>query len=272
MDLSKAFDTLDHSILLSKSAYYGIGLDMCNNLLKSYFTDRYQYVDYKSARSPTKSIITGVPQGSILGPLLFLIYINDLPLVSQIFDMIMYADDTTLYCNINRNISDQDINAELKKVSDWLCSNKLSLNVKKTKYMVFYTAHRKVTYPILTLNNIEIERVTQFNFLGVIISSNMKWNGHVTHISQKISRIVGIMYRLKHIYPQAVLLTLYSALIVPHLTYYLLAWGSKIVPNHPLHLLQKKALRIFASQDYISHTEPICKEYRILKIFELLSY
>ena len=97
----------------------------------------------------------------------------------------------------------------------------------------------------------------------------MKWNGHVTHISQKISRIVGIMYRLKHIYPQAVLLTLYSALIVPHLTYCLLAWGSKIVPNHPLHLLQKKALRIFASQDYISHTEPICKEYRILKIFDM---
>ena len=135
--------------------------------------------------------------------------------------------------------------------------------------MVFHTAQRKVAYPILTLNNIEIERVTQFNFLGVIISSNMKWNGHVTHISQKISRIVGIMYRLKHIYPQAVLLTLYSALIVPHLTYCLLAWGSKIVPNHPLHLLQKKALRIFASQDYISHTEPICKEYRILKIFDM---
>ena len=143
MDLSKAFDTLDHSILLSKLAYYGIGRDMCNNLLKSYLTDRYQYVEYKSARSPTKSIITGVPQGSILGTLLFLIYINDLPMVSQIFDMIMYADDTTLYCNINRDISDQDINAELKKVSDWLCSNKLSLNVKKTKCMVFHTAQRK---------------------------------------------------------------------------------------------------------------------------------
>ena len=184
---------------------------MCNNRLKSYLTNKYQYVEYKGTRSPTRSIITGVPQGSILRPLLLLIYINDLPLFSQIFDMIMYADDTTLYCNINRDISDQDFNAELKKVSDWLCS-------------------------ILTLNNIEIERVTQFNFLGVIISSNMKWNGHVTHILQKISRIVGIMYRLKHIYPQAVLLTLYSALMVPHLTYCLLTWGSKIVPNHPLHL------------------------------------
>ena len=270
MDLSKAFDTLDQSIQLSKLAYYGIGRDMYNNLLKSYLTDRYQYVEYKGTRSPTRSIITGVPQGSILGPLIFVIYIHDLLLVSQTFDMIMYADDTTLYCTINHDISDQDINAELKKVSDCLCSNKLSLNVKKKKYMVFHTAQRKVKYPILTLNNIEIERVTQFNFLGVIISSNMKWNGHVTHISQKISRIVVIMYRLKHGYPQAVLLTLYSALIVPHLTYCLLAWGSKIVPNHPLHLLQKfKALRSYASQDYISHTEPICKEFRVLSLFDM---
>ena len=136
--------------------------------MKSYLSNRYQYVEYKGARSPTKSIITGAPQGSILGTLLFLIYINDLPLVSQIFEMIMYADHTTLYCNINRDNSDQDINAELKKVSDWLCSNKLSLNVKKTKCMVVHTAQRKVTYPILTLNNMEVEKVTQFNFLDVV--------------------------------------------------------------------------------------------------------
>ena len=129
------------------------------------------------------------------------------------------------------------------------------------QYMVFHTAQRKVKYQILTLNNIEIERVAQFNFLGVIMSSNMKLNEHVTHISQKISSIVGIMYRLKHIYPQVVLLTLYSSLIVPHLTHCLLTWGSKLVLNHHLHLLQKKTICIFANQDYISHTEPICNEY-----------
>ena len=99
------------------------------------------------------------------------------------FDMIMYANNNTLYCNINRDIGDKDINAELKKVSDWLYSNKLSLNVKKTKYMVFHTAQRKVNYSFLTQNNIGIERVTQFKLFGVIISSNMKCNGHVTHIS-----------------------------------------------------------------------------------------
>ena len=133
--------------------------------------------------------------------------------------------------------------------------------------MVFHTAQRKVKYPILTLNNIEIERVTQFNLLGVIISSNIKWNGHVTHISQKLSRIVSIMYGLKHIYPQAVLLTLYASLIVPHLTYCLLTWGSKIVPNHPLHLLQKKALRIVPVK-IIYHTRKLfAKNIEYLKYF-----
>ena len=97
MDLLKAFNTLDHSILLSNLAYHGIGRDMCNNLMKDYLADRYQHVEYKGTGSLTTSIITCVSQGSILGALLFLIYINDLPLVSQIFDLIMYADDTTYY-------------------------------------------------------------------------------------------------------------------------------------------------------------------------------
>ena len=113
-----------------------------------------------------KSILIDMPQGSILGPLLFLIYINDLPRVSRVFSMLMYADDTTLYCNINKANSDIILNNELCKISDWLFSNKLSLNVKKTKYMGFHTPQKRVTYPTLKLNNANIERVSQFNFLG----------------------------------------------------------------------------------------------------------
>ena len=105
----------------------------------------------------------------------------------------------------------------------------------------------------------KIERVTQFNFLGIVLSSNLKWNKHTDHISKKISRAIGVMYRLKQIYPHAVLLTWYQAIICPHFIYGLLLWGSKIENGHPLHLLQKKALRIVANQDYIAHSEPICK-------------
>ena len=97
-----AFDTLNHDILLQKLKYYGItGTSV--NLLQSYLSERYQYVEYNGHRSNTLPISTGVPQGSVLGPLLFLIYINDLPMVTDVFNMLMYADDTTLYCNINQN-------------------------------------------------------------------------------------------------------------------------------------------------------------------------
>ena len=135
--------------------------------------------------------------------------------------------------------------------------------------MVFHTAQRKVTYPVLKINDTNIELVTQFNFLGLILNSTLSWNDHIQHISLKISRIVGIMYRLKHIYPQSVLLMLYNTLIVSHYNYCLLIWGSKIVNNHRLHKLQKRALRIINNCDYVAHSEPICKELHLLKVTDM---
>ena len=172
IDLSKAFDTVDHSILLDKLTYYGVcGLE--NLLLREYLSGRHQYVDYNGSKSRTNSISLCVPQGSILGPLLFLLYINDLPKVSHVFSMLMYADDTTLYCNTDDSTSEILLNNELTKITDWLSSSKLSLNVKK-KFMVFHTPQRRVNYPTLKLNNVNIERVSQFNFLGVILAASLK--------------------------------------------------------------------------------------------------
>ena len=149
----------------------------------------------------------------------FLIYINDLPLVSNIFTMLMYADDTTLYCNVNPNVSDDLPNCELSKMCDWLGANKLALNVSKTKYMVFHTANKHVAYPKLNINGNNIERVTNFNFLGLTLSSTLSWNQHINKISLKISKSIGILYRLRDIYPRAVLENLYNALITPHFNY-----------------------------------------------------
>ena len=268
IDLSKAFDTLNHGILLDKLQYYGI-CDKENNVFNNYLTGRYQYVEYNGAQSSTQLITTGVPQGSVLGPLLFLIYINDLPQVCNIFDMLMYADDTTLYCNINQNSSEDAINNELKNITEWLSSNKLSLNAKKTKFMIFHTIQRKVNYPSLQINGIELERVSQFNFLGLILNSQLTWIHHMNHISKKISRVIGIMYRLKHIYPQTVLLMLYNTLILPHFSYCILLWGSKVIDGHSIHILQKKALRIITNEDFVAHSEPICKRLNLVKVTDM---
>ena len=113
----------------------------------------------------------------------------------------MYADDTTLYCNINQNIGEEVINAELLKLWEWPGANKLSLNIAKTKYMVFHTSKRNVIYPNIKVNISNIERVTQFNFLGVILHSHMTWNKHINHISMKIARSIGILHRLRNVYP-----------------------------------------------------------------------
>ena len=179
------------------------------------------------------------------------------------------TDDTTLFCNFDNIRNNTIINTELEKVYGWLCSNKLSLNVGKTKYMCFHTAQKKVIYPDLKINNNCIDRVSEFNFLGLIISSDLKWNKHIEHISLKISKVIGIMFRMKYILPSGILHTIYNTLIMPHYSYCLLTWGSKIHIGHRLLLLQKKALRMINDSHYIAHTEPICKKLQIVKISDL---
>ena len=154
-------------------------------------------------------------------------------------------------------------------VYEWLGANKLSLNVAKTKFMIFHTSNRLVRYPNLLINGRPIKKVTQFNFLGLILQSNMSWSMHTDHISLKVSKAIGIIYRLKDVYPLLVLQTLYNTLILPYFNYCILSWSATISNCNRLHLLQNKALRLISNSNYNAHTEPIHKNLRLLKLTDM---
>ena len=268
IDLSKAFDTLNFDILLYKLQYYGI-TDIALKLLKSYMSNRKQYVKYNVNESGFKEIKTGVPQGSILGPLLFSIYINDLSTISNTFKFIMYADDTTISFNTEDFPKDnlaKHITTELDKVYVWLKHNKLSLNAKKTKCMTFHTCQKKIELLQLSIDGKPIEHVKYFKFLGILFDENLTWKCHINMVTNKLSKVIGILNRLKHVYPQNALLSIYHSLFATHLNYGLLLWGTHV---NRVSKLQKKAVRIMSNSEYLAHSEPLFKTLKLLKIEDL---
>ena len=269
LDLSKAFDTLNFDILLRKLQHYGIDGNSLN-LIKSYLTNRFQYVQFENSDSSLLEVKTGIPQGSILGPLFFSILINDLVNCSTKFQFLMYADDTTIYFNlndfplINREI---EINSELEKVNTWLKLNKLAINVDKSKCM-FFQKRRSITPLKFLMNNRAIDVVHNFNYLGIMLDANMSWKSHIAMVSNKLSRINGILHRLKYLYPQNILITLYKSLFIPHINYGSLLWGHV---GESIDKIQKKAIRTITYSNYIAHSEPLLKSLNLLKVKDLFN-
>ena len=271
LDLSKAFDTLDHTILLQKLKYYGIS-ETSLKWFQSYITNRKQYVQFQNVKSNLATISTGVPQGSIIGPLLFIIYINDLSNATSFFNPMIYADDTCLINSLQcyKAVSDSHmINDELNNIYLWLSVNELSLNVNKTKYILFSTTKkkRKLDPPAISINGSKIEKVHEFNFLGVTFDQHMTWASHIHKVSCKLSRNAGIISKLKYTLPCYTLKTLYDSLIQSHLHYGLLAWGAGNTDR--VLKIQKKVIRTISNSKYNSHTEPIFKALCILKLPDL---
>ena len=175
LDLSKAFDTLNHDILINKLNSYGIR-GLANSWIQDYLSERKQYVVYNGESSSYSSILCGVPQGSILGPLLFLLYINDLPRCSDLLHFILFADDTNiLFSHHDPKCLETILNKELAAISNWFKLNKLSLNIKKTNFMIFknkYNNKPDLDLKIIIENN-NIVQVSTTKFLGVLIDDNL---------------------------------------------------------------------------------------------------
>ena len=274
LDLAKAFDTVNHEILLKKLEYYGVrGIQL--KWFTSYLSNRLQYVCYNNTKSSITQISCGVPQGSILGPLLFIIYINDLPQVSKLFDCFLFADDTNFFASgYNLDTLFDDINHALVPIFDWFCANKLSLNLKKTNYLIFHHRNRSVqTDSCLYIHNMSINRASSCKFLGVIVDESLTWLDHICHVMKKISRNIGVLSRISYLVDMKTSLMLYYALIFPYISYCNIVWASNYPSRlKPLHVLHKRSIRVMFHIPWRSSCKFKFLEHKILNTYQLNSF
>ena len=248
IDLRKAFDTIDHEILLSKLELYGFkGASL--NLICDYLSDRTQVTVVNNVKSETSRIRCGVPQGSILGPLLFLLYINDLPNCNLLSDVRMYTDDTNLtFASSDPEELFSSLTHDLSNLKQWLDSNRLSLNVLKTKCLFTGTRYKislLPSEPYICLDGHLIERVNSYKCLGVQVDETLSWEAHISEVVSKVAKVLAVLRRLRPICPQSTLVTIYKSLILPNLDYCSAVWGC--ISNglsQKLETLQNRAARI----------------------------
>ena len=281
IDLKKAFDTVNHNILLTKLEHYGVR-GVIYNWFKSYLSGRTQYVFYNGESSSLKEISCGVPQGSVLGPLLFLIYINDLPNISEKLQFFLFADDTNIYYESHDlQYMEKELNKELEQLILWLNVNRLALNVTKTHFVIFQSVKKIVNYRVtLKIRKKAIMEKDHVMYLGVTLDTHLNWNHHILNVSKKISRSVGIMYKLKHYMNSKMLKNIYYSLIFSHIVYAIQIWGSACsTVMEKILVLQKKAVRIMSKHDDVLtfsgplvSTNPIFKKLEILKVEDVFNF
>ena len=260
LDLKKAFDTVDHDILIKKLSYYGLNVKELS--LQSYLTNRSQCCSVNGKVSNFSSVSCGVPQGSILGPLLFIIYMNALQQVTDNCDISMYADDTHLSAALKGS---SDISIEIipdfLKICDWLQANKLSLNILKTEYMIIGTEKSLIQLgpiPKIKVGNRYLDRVTKTKSLGLIIDDNLHWGDHIDYVCSKVKRYIGIIERTKDCLPRSSSIQLYRSLVEPYFRYRNTVWGlCNTTLIDKLQMLQNRIARIVTGTSYDSADHPL---------------
>ena len=287
-DLKKAFDTCNHSILLKKLKKYGVD-NVELGWFESYLTSRKQFVSIKNVNSPLCEISLGVPQGSILGPLLFILYINDLPSASKLLAL-LFADDTTLlFSHENLNTLIETVNTEFRKICEFFRLNRLVLHPDKTKFILF-TREKVQRDVVLYCNNnnpdqnlpeniSEIKRVLSTNtlpamkFLGIYFDPDLSFKFHISTLKNKLSKALYALRTVRNTLNQQSLFLIYNSIFHCHLLYAIQIWScarSSLI--NEIFKMQKSAIRIVSGASYNAHTEPLFKKLEILPLPDLISY
>ena len=274
IDLQKAFDTVNHSILLDKLEYYGIR-GISNNWFKSYLTNRTQYVSIQGYDSKAEQLKHGVPQGSVLGPLLFLIYINDLHVAIHNSHVYHFADDTNLL-NINNSAKklQKQINYDLKCLYKWLLANKISLNCAKTELIFFHKPNSNMdTYKSLKIkmNGHKLVPSEYIKYLGMYIDSTLSGKHHCDILNTKLKRANGMLSKIRHYVPREELQSIYHAIFSSHMIYGCQVWGQGDKDNlEKICKLQNRALRTINFEGPRAESNNLYAGNKILKLEDFI--
>ena len=282
IDFSKAFDMVDHDILLEKLAHYDIR-GMAYQWLKSYLYNRKQFVSINGKNSKINPFKYGVPQGSILGPLLFIIYINDIPNIQQATKFILYADDANIIIHgKTMHKIEMKFNILSKNLVNWVSANGLSLNVRKTNYMIFTNMRRNPDNLNLKVNAMPVEERSTCKFLGVLIDNKLTWKHHIAAVAKKLNQNAGILFKVKGLFPQKVMKTLYHSFIQSTLNYCTIIWGLGCKSSlNSIFVAQKRAVRVISpgfvnywydkkTGQIPSHTKMYFQELELHTIYSLV--